>query len=372
MRLHAKHARLLLFVAMAATCLAAQAKQPKANQVTRNSATPRPDSGTHSFTSTDGLAILGAALDSRHRTQRRPDCSHFVHELYEQAGFSYEYASSSDLYDGVDQFQRVANPQPGDLAVWRGHVGIVVNPRQHSFFSLLRSGPGVDLYDSPYWKRRGSPRFFRYVKAAPSAVPRSPVQNANWKRPVQTDEDDLSGDEPVPDESEKLPVETRSLDLAHTQPESMAPRAIVVNALKPRPDQVSAAFLEACKDWEQNLRGRDLFKSSQALVVFDHFEVRKLHIAGNQGWVEVQIEEPVSLKANSADTHKRTKHQRWSLTRRENKTWELTPAPNTIYLPQAVAVRLLATELADLTVDPANNTQQKAQLARLLNVLLEK
>lgn len=377
MRPHAKLAQLLLFVCMAALLVAAQQKREASNGNHRSARNPAPQHvvATEAPNSTDGLAILGAALDSRHRTERHPDCSHFVHELYEQAGFPYEYASSSDLYVGVDDFQRVRNPQPGDLAVWRGHVGIVVNPRQHSFFSLLRSGPGVDLWDSPYWKRRGPPRFFHYAKAVPSAVPRSPVQNANWERPVPDNNDDLSGDEPVPDESDNLPVETRPLDLAQIQPENPVPRAIVVNATKPRPDQVRAAFLQTCQDWEQNLRGRDLFKSAQSLIVFDRFEVRKVHTAGNQGWAEIQIEEPVSLKASNADTHKRTEHQRWTLTRRDNRSWELAPAPNTIYLPQPLAVGLLATELAQLTAaapEATSQAQQKAQLARLLDVLLEK
>ncbi len=372
MRLPAKLAQLLLFIGLAAVFLAAaQERRSNPKPVARHSVAARQDKGANSRTSTDGLAILGAALDARHRTQHHPDCSHFVHELYEQAGFPYEYASSSDLYAGVDEFQRVMSPQPGDLAVWRGHVGIVVNPRQRSFFSLLRSGPGVDLWDSPYWKRRGTPHFFHYVKAAPSTVPRSPVQNANWKHPVPNN-DDLSGDEPVPDEADNPPAETQSLDVEPIQAKSPAPRAVVITAAKPKPDEVSAAFLQACKDGEQKLRGRDLFQSSQSLVVFDYFQVRKLHIAGSQGWAEVQIEEPISLQAGNGDTHKRTEHQRWTLTRRDSRSWELAPAPNTIYLPQAVAVRLLATELADLAADPSNNTQQKAQLARLLNVLLKK
>jgi hypothetical protein len=49
--------------------------------------------------------------------------------------------------------------------VWPGHVGIVVNPAQHSFYSALSSGLGVETYDSDYWKERGRPRFFRFVKA---------------------------------------------------------------------------------------------------------------------------------------------------------------------------------------------------------------
>jgi len=78
--------------------------------------------------------------------------------------FPYKYAPSSDLYKGISEFQRVTHLQAGDLAVWRGHVGIVVNPAQHVFFSAMRSGLGTDTYDAPYWKQRGQVRFYRYIK----------------------------------------------------------------------------------------------------------------------------------------------------------------------------------------------------------------
>jgi cell wall-associated NlpC family hydrolase len=123
------------------------------------------DAEAQSLTPDERLAILGAALDIRHITNRGSDCSHFVHALYEHAGFPYAYASSTDLYAGIDEFRRVTAPQAGDLVVWRGHAGIVTNPARHSFFSVLSSGPGVDSYESRYWKRRGHPRFFRYVKS---------------------------------------------------------------------------------------------------------------------------------------------------------------------------------------------------------------
>lgn len=408
MRLQAKLVQLLLCVCMTAISIAAagQKESSKASHPTvRKSVTAQETPGPRAFNSADGLAILGAALDSRHRANRHPDCSHFVHELYEQAGFPYQYASSSELYAGVDEFRRVTSPQPGDLAVWHGHVGIIVNPFQHSFFSLQRTGPAVDSYDAPYWKQRGPPRFFRYanaspstgargpvqsanvkvspgtaprspvqnanVKVSPSTAPRSAVQNANWKPSARPDADDLSGD-PVPDEPQILPTE---IDLPPIQPEKTLARTVTVNTAKPKPDEVSAAFLQACKGWEQNLRGEDLFKSPRSLVVFDHFVVKKVQVTASQGWAEVQIDQPASLKASNADTHKRTEHQRWTLTRRDSKVWELTPAPNTIYLPQSVAVRLLASELAQLTADApdaASNTQHKAQLAHLLDALLEK
>lgn len=113
----------------------------------------------------DGMAIISAALESRHRSHPKPDCSHLVHSVYERAGFPYPYASSSDLYQGIEQFHRVKHPQSGDLVVWPGHAGIAVSPSQSSFFGAFTSGIGVESYSSPYWRERGAPRFYRYAWA---------------------------------------------------------------------------------------------------------------------------------------------------------------------------------------------------------------
>ena len=92
------------------------------------------------------------------------DCSHLVHYLYQQSGLSYDYANSLSLYKGeVQEFRQVSRPRAGDVIVWRGHVGIVVDPADHSFVSALRTGVKVSSYVSHYWKGRGTPRFFRYV-----------------------------------------------------------------------------------------------------------------------------------------------------------------------------------------------------------------
>jgi len=172
MRFPAKSALLLLSLL---AIPAAQAQKNQAQQKRESANRPnraREDADLQyerPLTLDEGLAVIGAALDSRHHLSRA-DCSHFVHGLYSRAGFPYAYAPSSDLYAGVDEFRRVTNPQPGDLAVWRGHTGIVVNPAQHSFFSLLRSGPGIASYESSYWRKKGHPRFYRYVSANRDAV----------------------------------------------------------------------------------------------------------------------------------------------------------------------------------------------------------
>jgi cell wall-associated NlpC family hydrolase len=122
--------------------------------------------GERVLSADDRLAVLASALDSKTPRYAERDCSHLVHAIYERAGFSYTYASSDDLYAGVQGFQRVSQPQSGDLVVWPGHAGIVIRPSRHVFFSFLHRGPGIDDYRSPYWSGRGQPRFYRYLKHA--------------------------------------------------------------------------------------------------------------------------------------------------------------------------------------------------------------
>ena len=136
---------------------------------------------TRTLTPDDGLGVISAALDPKVRRYAGHDCSHLVHAIYERAGFSYAYASSDDLYDGVQGFQRIGHPQPGDLIVWRGHVGIIVRPSKHVFFSFMTAGPGIDDYEAPYWAHRGQARFYRYVKNDP--CPGCSAVSTTFRRP---------------------------------------------------------------------------------------------------------------------------------------------------------------------------------------------
>ena len=124
----------------------------------------------------DRSYLISVALDRPLRRSSGRDCSHLVHAIYVRAGFPYEYAPSSDIYEGVAPFQRVKRPQSGDLVVWRGHVGMVIQPSKHLFYSFMTAGPGTDDYESPYWKERGKPRFYRYVKDSncPNCNPSQP------------------------------------------------------------------------------------------------------------------------------------------------------------------------------------------------------
>lgn len=140
--------------------------QPKLSRVAMSESVQRARKAQKTLSSDDRQTVIAVALRSKRPRTGERDCSHMVHAIYQQAGFPYAYAPSDDLYDGVKGFQRTSRPKAGDLVVWRGHVGIVIRPSRHAFFSLLSSGPGIDDYRNRYWKGRGEVRFYRYLKTA--------------------------------------------------------------------------------------------------------------------------------------------------------------------------------------------------------------
>lgn len=183
MEFPAKTGGLLLLMCVAAlpAALGQEGRDGYGQGVRHDAVLQQRRSRVRTVTRSEGQEIVRVAMNSPHAPRSRYDCSHFVHGTYERAGFPYTYASSTELYAGDAEFRRVTHPQPGDLAVWPGHAGIVVDPARHSFLSVLRNGPGVDRYDSKYWRGRGRPRFFRYVEASSREVLSSSVRNASGR-----------------------------------------------------------------------------------------------------------------------------------------------------------------------------------------------
>ncbi len=166
-----KAAQFVLCISMIVCGIATQsAAQESASQQTTQPLVIQPSGGANTGTDTFELRQLDS-VDPKsfllfmgtqiHETEL--DCSHFVQFLYEQAGLYYDYMPSRVLYTGIKEFKRVLHPKAGDLVVWKGHVGIVVDPKQKTFLSSLRSGVKESSYESNYWKRRGRPRFLRYA-----------------------------------------------------------------------------------------------------------------------------------------------------------------------------------------------------------------
>ena len=325
-----------------------------------------------SLTSDEGLAVLSAALESRANSDSESDCSHLVHAIYERAGFPYSYANSSSLYAGKAEFERVARPQPGDLVVWPGHVGIAVNPAQRSFFSALRSGLGVEPYDSPYWKERGRPRFLRYVTDAPAPNRfSSSSREGNLKTAATTDAH--------PAISRSLTFDTSAdagdESLAQAQSARSLASVATFHSQRPTPAEVTDALEQIFGETGGSLRGLDMLNLTSPLIVFDQLSVERVRLQRDHGWAEVRIEGAFKLSKQKTNTAKHNEHQRWLMVRRDHDTWEITIPAEAIYLQSDVAVRTLAHQLAALTDDAPgapSTAGEKLQLSRLLSVFLEK
>jgi len=122
---------------------------------------------THRFYITTEPSTAHALLPPLHQANASTvpspvDCSHFVHDAYQSVGLNYPYSSSRELYQGVLPFTQTATPQQGDVLVWRGHVGIVIDPVRRTFLSALRGGLRVSRWCSSYWRRHGAPVFYQY------------------------------------------------------------------------------------------------------------------------------------------------------------------------------------------------------------------
>ena len=336
---------------------------------------PASETSSHLLTPDDGLAILSAALDFRRRPNASPDCSHLVHDVYARAGFPYTYQRSSDLYAGIPDFRRVRHPQAGDLIVWPGHTGIVVNPTQRTFFSALRTGFGVDAWDVAYWRHRGTPRFYRYLRASPVLVVSklSPSLNAAGLHspgrpepaPSETDDPALTDDSAIQSASvhTELPPAVPAI-----------PTAAVVQAARPKPSQVNAALLETFRAIAPALEAQDALPPVPSVFIFDRIAIEKVNLEDHYGWAEVRITGPATIAGNTAVLKQRSERQRWTLTRYDHNSWELVFPTNVVYLPREAAARIFAHQLATLTdadSEPSANQARKLQLARLLSVLLE-
>lgn len=344
------------------------------------------------LTAGEERAIVEAASAQDRPLRGMVDCSHVVYRIYRLAGFEYPYASSFEIYAGNESFERVKIPQPGDLIVWPGHMGIVVDPALHSFYSLVRTGWEAQDYEGPYWRSRGRPRFFRYkvqnreiLTAARTPAPRSaktlgPRSDASVIGESSPAETSASNQPPRP-ASERTavifgppaPVASESEIATLEVPASII---IATGRKQPTREEVAAGISELSNAAGNILRVDDPMQLPAPIVIFERLDVERVEIKRNHGWARLQIETRASIAGGNTDLKRRREKVRWELRRTESGWEAITPSERT-YVPRDVAVRNLARQLARLTESDAPAARQEAtlreesQLAKLLSALLE-
>src|ERR1700722_3079631 len=345
------------------------------------------------LTRDEGMAIVDAISEHHralHGKRAKPDCSHLVNDIYDLAGFPFPYAKSADLYRGHASFVRVSAPQPGDLIVWRGHVGLVLDPRQHFCYSSLRSGLDTEDYTSAYWRRRGTPRFYRYraasdptILTARQVTPRNNLESnfrtqlvsqsiAGEPRTNVTSQDSL---DPLPASDDDSPNShvSDTDEIAHT----VASKTVInIGNKKPTTEQVKEAIFETYQSVSQDLNADSLLHSKSPVAIFTQLRVERLEFKGKHGWADVSIDTEALLTSGKLDKLARHDEQRWEM-HHAKSGWTITAPTQNIYVPRAFAVRIFAQQLAQLTDQSITDVtvsaaSEESQLASLLNTLLNK
>lgn len=339
----------------------------------------------HPLTAQEGKVIVNVAWERDQQAGRKPDCSHLVHEVYILAGYPYPYASSFDLYAGIGSFVRVAKPQSGDLVVWRGHVGIVVDPAEHSFYSSVRSGLRTEFYDAPPWKARGPARYYRYAAAKPANLvlardrsPKTPRESAS----INTEPAFEPSYETLPDSTHPIAKGSDTTSSAVPGPESPSTRAtfeipssILIAATQDQPSQaeIDGAISELNSATGDILREQDFSQLRGKVIIYDDLTLESAKIKGKHGSVQARIEFRVTLAGERIEQMQLHEKLRWDLLRMKDG-WQVLAPKNSIYVPRDVAIRMLAARLALLTqegnVSDRDSLHEQAQIVRVLSALL--
>jgi hypothetical protein len=355
--------------------------------------TQKPESTSRLLTAEEGRSIVNAAWELEKPTRGAQDCSHLVHQIYLSAGFEYPYASSFEIYAGSENFERVRNAHPGDLIAWPGHVGVVVDPLQHSFYSLVSKGMEAQDYEGPYWRSRGRPRFYRYKlvgggvlsaakisaprqllngtrqrEAAPVIGERSPAENSGANRATRVAAERTKVNARPP--AQPAAVEDAT---AFEVPSSI----IIAQGNRPPTREEVAEGISELNDAVGNvLRGEDPMKTQMPVVIIEEFNVERVELKHGHGWARLQIDSKVFIGGGTVHVKRQREKMRWEL-RRTESGWEAVAPADRKYVPHDVAVKNLAAQLARLAEsDGAAAHQetvlrQESRLANLLSMLLE-
>jgi NlpC/P60 family len=373
-----------------------------------------------------GEALVDLAVESAADLRSQPDCSHLVHLVYMRAGLNYAYQHSRALYAGVPDFQRVKNPQPGDLIVWPGHVGMVVSPENKTFFSSVRSGIITESWTADYWLARGRRRFFRYrlgpdtdlalLASLTSGESRVPSERRNEERtdteieasnqtgPQGESEDDadvvvagrratsngtVASTHAATDGRKSSPGSSaqasRTAISTSDQPEANALRsgedstssvAIIRQRSKPGKQAIAAAFIEGNRACARKLTtgkipaaGLDL---ERPISVVAGVPVIRIKISHSTGTVMLKLNEVLSLQQGRVLPAK-TRQRELSIHRRSvggSTLWIISDPQRRIYLPESQALRVFESQ-AELLLHRAPETRAARTVVKALDILYD-
>ena len=309
-----------------------------------------------------GEAVAAFALQAEKRIHPKPDCSHLVHLLYARAGLIYPYEDSRVLYRGISDFQRVKTPQPGDLVIWLGHVGIVLSPEEKTFLSSVRSGILTESWTAPHWARRGRPRFYRYrigpeadmnlLAAIMGDNSRPQMEARNSSRIPPLVQLPSSATQPIADSDadrsqqeggDSSPQDARSQDKGGHDSGSIV--ATIIQRQMPSRRQIASAILESSRARATQLIGGETLDVARPFSIFSQLEVKRIKIKHENGSVTLQLSETM-CQEDGRILPARTVERELTISRRSDGAWVISDSRERTYLVEEQALEIFERQAA--------------------------
>jgi hypothetical protein len=332
-----------------------------------------------------GQALAEFALQAGPRVRPKPDCSHLVHLLYERAGLVYPYEGSRVLYRGVADFERVKTPQPGDLAVWLGHVGIVLSPEDTTFLSSVRSGIITESWKADHWVRRGRPRFFRYrIGPAADLTLLAAIMDDDGNAQNSSRSRSAAAQTPLPDGNQSqakkrgsdipaIQVSREVNPVQQREPEGAANSGSIVAVIDqrgtPNKHEITAAVLENANTRARQFISGRMLDLGHPFSVFDRLEIAKVKIRHGSGSLTVRVNETMSQESGKILPARTMEHE-LMIDRRNDGAWVISDPHQRTYLPQAQAVIVFERQAA-IFLDRAPNSSGTRTVVKFLDRLYD-
>jgi len=315
-------------------------------------ASAQAEAETRLLTRSEGASLVRHALDHR-VTGRKPDCSHLLHQVLTTAGLEFPYATSFEIFAGIPQFRRVRKAQPGDVIVWPGHVGLVVDAAERTFYSSTRSGLRVDEYSNGYWRRRGAPRFYRYIVTSEIESTLRASSHARVRDPGEINDLATDVSPSTTDEGTNAAPGYEIPESAHVANYDSKPSKTDVEKAVSELSRTAATALSADRD-------------APLLLVRD-LEVKKVQTKGDSGWAEIQARSAIELEPDGVWRKVKVLKQRWELRRGEDGWTVLIPVGR-LYVAQAAAIPILSRQLS-IQSDGSDRAEEASSTRALLTLL---
>ena len=333
-----------------------------------------------------GEALAAFAAQSEKRARSKPDCSHLVHLLYARAGLIYPYEDSRVLYRGVSDFKRVKTPQSGDLAVWLGHVGIVLSPEEKTFLSSVRSGIITESWMAPHWVRRGRPRFYRYRIGPETDMTLLAKVMGNDTRPENGARDSVRNgvNAQLPSSGSPATVVSRTeeLQLESNEPARQDARsadesghdtgsivATITQRQIPSRRQIVDAIMESSRTHARKLLAGAALDVARPFSVFTRIEVEQIKVKHESGWVTLKLSETMCQEEGRI-LPARTVERELSIVRGSTGVWMITDPREHAYLADEQALQIFESQ-AELFLRQAPNSSSTRIVVKALDRLYD-